>query len=88
MNAGSLLQQNDSLPDESTEKKPIRVLKFVPEGSPKRDKAKDIVALEEQVRVLREELVQTQRQLSRLETLLQNARLREQELRAELTRRK
>ncbi|MBS1811745.1 MAG: hypothetical protein JST84_26525 [Acidobacteria bacterium] len=76
-------------PEDAEEKMPIRLLKFVPDGKLKSgDKSKEVLALETHVRELREELIQTQRQLGRLELLLQNARLREQELRTQLLKQK
>lgn len=65
-----------------------KLLRLVPEDQPRPlAKSAEILQLEVTIRALRRELLQLQRQLGHQELLLQNSRLREQELRTQLLQR-
>jgi hypothetical protein len=73
-------------PDEPPiEKRPKKVLQFLPEEKPNpQAKSAEVLRLEATIRTLRDELLRLQRQLGHYESLQRNSQVREQELRAQL----
>lgn len=76
------------LDDPLIKKQPQKLLRLVPEEKPcSLAKSAEVLQLEAMIQALRTELLQLQRRLAHHELLLQNSRLREQELRVQLLQR-
>jgi hypothetical protein len=82
-----LVNQSAAQPagSEPVEKSPAKVAAFEPASDPKvRGSQEYLARLENEVRILREELARAQRGIEQRDILLKNSLKREQELRAEL----